>query len=336
MISQIATFAYDIKDFNFDVNSCEENESSFDNVLQRTWTHAEKINVFRYILNIRDSKILKGKYRFLAQLNPDRAQTRRAPELITSMLQHFSPTGFNFTKLMQQEMLFDVGSGDTNDIVAINVSPLEQCHCLLLTERLKCLPQIMTEYSLHKVLDLCLLSNSWSLRAAFNGLCAIASVNHLHWHLYYLKHEMLLEYIDICNYISGVHLLVDYPAKGFCLKLSDFKDIKDFVSRAFLVINYLQLRQMAHNVYVTRAKAKCNDKLYNDLRIYIWVRKPFIGMKDTTAFTIAACELFGHLSIGDENIYNNLTEENVSSVLHDITEEYFLLIKDELKNVLKK
>lgn len=77
------------------------------------------------------------------------------------MLQPFNSIGFNFTKLRQQEILFDIGNGDTNDIVAINSSPLEHSHCLVLVERLKCLPQIMTEYSLYKVTELCLLSNSW-------------------------------------------------------------------------------------------------------------------------------------------------------------------------------
>lgn len=77
------------------------------------------------------------------------------------MLQPFNSIGFNFTKLTQQEILFDIGNGDTNDIVAINASPLEQGHCLVLVECLKCLPQIMTEYSLYKVTELCLLSNSW-------------------------------------------------------------------------------------------------------------------------------------------------------------------------------
>ncbi|XP_011859755.1 PREDICTED: GDP-D-glucose phosphorylase 1 [Vollenhovia emeryi] len=333
---QITTFAYDTKDFNFLVNSCEENESLFDNTLRHMWKQAEEIKAFRYILNIRESKTLKGKYRFLVQLNPDRAQCRRAPESITSTLQSFSFLGFNFTKLTRQEILFDVGNGDANDIIAINASPLEQCHCLLLTERFKYLPQIMTEYSLHKVIELCLLSNLWSLRAAFNGLCAHASVNHLHWHLYYLKYEMLLEYIDLCSYISGIYLLVDYPAKGFCLKFSDFKNIKDFVSRTFVVVNHLQLRQMAYNVYITRAKSKSNDELYNDIRIYIWVRKPLIGVKDTIAFIPGVCELFGHLSIKDENAYNSLTEDNVNNVLYNITEEYFSLIKDELKIILEK
>lgn len=101
--------------------------------------------------------------------------------------------------------------------------------------------------------------------------------------------------------MSGIHLLIDYPAKGFCIKLSDFKNIKDFVSHTFLVVNYLQLRQMAHNVYITRAKLKPNDDLYNDVRIYIWVRKSLIGIKDTTAFIPGVCELFGHLSIRGKN-----------------------------------
>ncbi|XP_011261105.1 GDP-D-glucose phosphorylase 1 isoform X2 [Camponotus floridanus] len=294
---QIPTFFYDAKDFNIIIKLNKEQESQFDNILQQTWKQAEEAKAFRYILNIRSSKSLKGEYRFLAQLNPERAQCRRAPESVTSMLQPFNSIGFNFTKLAQQEILFDIGNGDTNDIIAINASPLEQGHCLVLTERLKCLPQIMTEYSLYKVTELCLLSNSWSLRAIFNSLCAHASVNHLHWHLYYLKYEMLLEYIDLCSYTSNVYLLINYPAKGFCLKLSSFKNIRDFVSQTFLIVNYLQSHQVAHNVYITRAKSGLNDDLYNDIRIYIWARKPSPGIKDTTAFIPAVCELFGHLSI---------------------------------------
>lgn len=104
--------------------------------------------------------------------------------------------------------------------------------------------------------------------------------------------------------MSGIDLLINYPAKGFCLKLSNFKSIRDFVSQTFLVVNYLQLQQVAHNVYITRAKSRPNDDLYNDIRIYIWARKPFIGVKDTIAFIPAVCELFGHLSIrGKSNIH---------------------------------
>lgn len=96
-------------------------------------------------------------------------------------------------------------------------------------------------------------------------------------------------------------MLVDYPAKGFCLKLSDFKNIKDLVSRAFLVVNHLQLRRMAHNVYITRARSKSNAELYDDIRIYIWVRKPLIDPKDKTAILPGVCELSGHLTIRGKN-----------------------------------
>jgi len=66
-------------------------------------------------------------------------------------------------------------------------------------------------------------------------------------------------------------------------------------------VNYLQLRQMPHNVYITRAKSKSSDELYNDLRIYIWVRKPLIGAKDITTFIPAGCEFFGHITIKGKN-----------------------------------
>lgn len=62
-------FSYNTKDFNFAVKSCEDDEAPFDNVLQKMWKQAEEIKAFQYILNIRSSKILKGKYRFLAQVH---------------------------------------------------------------------------------------------------------------------------------------------------------------------------------------------------------------------------------------------------------------------------
>lgn len=51
-------------------------------------------------------------------------------------------------------------------------------------------------------------------------------------------------------------------------------------------------------------------------------------------YIIIICYIF-HTYISDENIYNNLTEDDVINVLHNITEEYFLLIKNELKITLE-
>lgn len=65
--NQDLTFFYDAKDFNFIVNF-EENGSPLDNRLQQKWKYAEKVKAFRYVLNIRSSKILKGRYKFLVQV----------------------------------------------------------------------------------------------------------------------------------------------------------------------------------------------------------------------------------------------------------------------------
>ena len=43
-------------------------ESTFDSVLEEKWVKAQQNGIFRYILNIQDSKILEGKYQFLIQV----------------------------------------------------------------------------------------------------------------------------------------------------------------------------------------------------------------------------------------------------------------------------
>lgn len=48
-----------------------------------------------------------------------------------------------------------------------------------------------------------LLSGVKNFKAAFNSLCAYASVNHLHWHLYYLQHHQLrLETIGAKRWVT--------------------------------------------------------------------------------------------------------------------------------------
>lgn len=41
---------------------------TFDIMIRERWEEAKKKGIFRYMLNIQDSKILDGKYQFLAQV----------------------------------------------------------------------------------------------------------------------------------------------------------------------------------------------------------------------------------------------------------------------------
>ena len=76
------------------------------------------------------------------------------------MRQPFDPNRFNFMKISEKEILFDVGNGDGNDVLAVNISPILWSHCLLLTQRFSGLPQSVTLYSFQKALEILLLSNS--------------------------------------------------------------------------------------------------------------------------------------------------------------------------------
>jgi GDP-D-glucose phosphorylase len=49
-------------------NSVENRNSEFDIMLQSQWNRAVEKGYFRYRLNIKHSKILPGKYSFLAQV----------------------------------------------------------------------------------------------------------------------------------------------------------------------------------------------------------------------------------------------------------------------------
>ncbi|KAK2580914.1 hypothetical protein KPH14_005983 [Odynerus spinipes] len=328
------TLSYKSDHFHFWISE-KENESIFDIKLRQAWEKAQKEGVFRYILNISEWKILEGPYKLLAQLNPDRAFRRRTPEHITSMSQPFDPTKFNFTRLSKNEIMFKIKDEDEDDIVAVNVSPIEWCHSLLIVKYLQCLPQSMTQYSLQKAVELLLLSSSPYFRVAYNSLCAFASVNHLHWHLYYLKHKMLLEYIDVQPYQGSIFLLENFASKGFCFKLSSSGKVETFVSSIFSLVTYLQRHQIAHNVYITRAKTKSTEEGYDDVRTYVWARKSHVDVKDTSLFNPAVCELFGHISIKTEEAYRNLTEETIAKILDDVTRESFLMVKKDICKIVE-
>lgn len=104
---------------------------------------------------------------------------------------------------------------------------------------------------------------------------------------------------DLEEHAGPIQILRNYPVKGFCIKYFNVQNMDDIVNWAFLIIDYLQNKQIAHNIYITRGKSniKENKKEYRDVRIYIWARKSTQGAKDIHAFNLAACELFGHLSI---------------------------------------
>jgi hypothetical protein len=76
------------------------------------------------------------------------------------MLQPFDAKKFNFMKISPDEILFDIGNGDGNDIVAVNVSPILWGHSLFVSKCLSGLTQQVTLCSFKKAIEIILLSSS--------------------------------------------------------------------------------------------------------------------------------------------------------------------------------
>ncbi|NXC23394.1 GDPP1 phosphorylase, partial [Corythaeola cristata] len=174
--------------------------SRFDRALLDSWNDRMERGFFRYRLGPLPTRVLPGPMRMVAQLNVKRGTERRPPQAIRSLRQPFDPRDFNFTRIRPGEVLLRLrraadGGPEPPDhlLVAINVSPLERGHVLLLPEPARALPQALTAPLLRGGLEAALLSAHPGFRVGFNSLGGCASVNHLHLHAFYLGCALLVE-----------------------------------------------------------------------------------------------------------------------------------------------
>ncbi|CAA7021148.1 unnamed protein product [Microthlaspi erraticum] len=95
------------------------------------WEDRFQRGLFRYDVTACETKVIQGKYGVIAQLNEGRHLKKRPTEFrVDKVTQPFDGNKFNFTKLGQEELLFQFEATNENDddnspsVVAINVSPI--------------------------------------------------------------------------------------------------------------------------------------------------------------------------------------------------------------------
>ena len=170
-------------------------------ILKSTWIEAQTKDAFKYIISEDsiESRLIPGKYNFIAQFNEKRGSLRRKPQQVVDLKMEFNPNIFNFTKLSGNEILFDLvvrglPSDDTLlSTIAVNNSPIEFGSSLIVPFLNSCHNQVITVEAIRTGLTIALLSDDPSICLGFNSLGACASVNHLHFHVYYLKHKLIIE-----------------------------------------------------------------------------------------------------------------------------------------------
>lgn len=327
------------------VSSSERNgyhSSKFDTLLRQKWGQAMKDGHFRYQLDKVETKIIPGKKKYVAQLNVKRATERRKPQEITIVNQKFDPKQFNFTKIKSEEVLFELEKEETNvlcngetkkrrTLVIINVSPLEYGHILIVPDCDAFYPQILTQFAIRTGLECMLLSSHRGFKVGFNSLCAFASVNHLHLHAYYLEYDLFVENCPVTHIKGPLYELNAMPCPGFAFQL--YKNTTEDLSRdIYKVTQYLSEHEIAHNMFLTYGESFDSQSPEPTVRVYLWPRKKFIGIKEEAAFNVAVVELGGHLPIKVEELYGELTEDSINETIETakLEDQEYQSIKDDV------
>ena len=95
---------------------------------------------------------------------------------------------FDANALGKTDFEDDARTGESPNLVLINVSPIEYGHVLLVPRVLDKLPQLLTPETISLALKFAAAASNPYFRVGYNSLGAYATINHLHFQV---LHDML-------------------------------------------------------------------------------------------------------------------------------------------------
>ncbi|KVI10393.1 hypothetical protein Ccrd_011199 [Cynara cardunculus var. scolymus] len=227
---------------------------------------------FSFLDSLLLGEVIPGEHGFVAQLNEGRHLKKRPTEFqVDKVLQPFDENKFNFTKVGQEEVLFQFEASEDNEVsfhpnasvdlgkspsvVAINVSPIEYGHVLLIPRILERLPQRIDHESLLLALYMAREAASPHFRLGYNSLGAFATINHLHFQAYYLAVPFPIEKAPtrkISEFNGGVLIseIFNYPVKGLVFEGGNsLEDLSNVVADSCIC---LQNNNIPYNCYAEK------------------------------------------------------------------------------------
>ncbi|VDO59719.1 unnamed protein product [Haemonchus placei] len=265
-------------------------------LLHSRWQEAKSRNAFNYGLNCM-YKLLEGQYNLsmqyrqvwrpfrldmeaigfahewlgygiitVDQLNVERGELRRKPMRFKHIREPFNPLRWNFTKLNENEIMLYLRCEDrpiTSDpldrhVIAVNASPLERDHSLIIPSINKCLPQVLTKTAIRLATDIMLLVADDSFNILFNSLLGQASVNHLHMHCLYWPYEsdLINRRFEHLNDLANVYIIEppNWLCSAIAFQLTSLEEYDTFRSNLTRCVEFLTEQNQAHNVFITRAQ----------------------------------------------------------------------------------
>ncbi|XWS11257.1 hypothetical protein CRYUN_Cryun38cG0068500 [Craigia yunnanensis] len=323
-----------------DVLEIENKEPSvafLDSLILGEWEDRMQRGLFRYDVTACETKVIPGEYGFIAQLNEGRHLKKRPTEFrVDKVLQPFDGNKFNFTKVGQEEVLFQFEASEDGEVqffpnapidvenspsvVAINVSPIEYGHVLLIPRILECLPQRIDCESFLLALYMAAEAGNPYFRLGYNSLGAFATINHLHFQAYYLAVPFPIEKAPtkkITTLNDGVIIseLLKYPVRGLVFEGGNtLQDLSDTVSDACIC---LQDNNIPYNVLIS----DCGKRIF--LLPQCYAEKQALGEVSTelleTQVNPAVWEISGHMVLKSRKDYDEASDENAWRLLAEVS-----------------
>ncbi|KAJ6995524.1 hypothetical protein NC653_018105 [Populus alba x Populus x berolinensis] len=225
--------------------------------------------LFRYDVTACDTKIIPGRYGFIAQLNKVRHQKKRLTEFRVDKDKKKCFSGLK-KALTTTDIFFPVrppitADSNSSSVVAINVSPIEYGHVLMIPQVLDCLPQRIDRGSFLLALHMAKEAADPFFRVGYNSLGAFATINHLHFQAYYLAAPFPVEKAPTRRIMTlkspqdeGVIVsqLQNYPVRGLVFEGENtVQDLSDSVASSCI---FLQNNNIPFNVLI----ADCGRRIF--------------------------------------------------------------------------
>ncbi|KAB2096073.1 hypothetical protein ERO13_A01G083300v2 [Gossypium hirsutum] len=308
-----------------------------DSLILGEWEDRMQRGLFRYDVTACETKVIPGEYGFVAQLNEGRHLKKRPTEFrVDKVLQPFDGNKFNFTKVGQEEVLFQFEASEDGEVqfypsapidaenspsvVAINVSPIEYGHVLLIPRILECLPQRIDRESFLLALYMAAEAGNPYFRLGYNSLGAFATINHLHFQAYYLAVPFPIEKaptkkITTLNDEVIISELLNYPVRGLVFEGGNtLQALSDTVSDACIC---LQENNIPYNVLIS----DCGKRIF--LLPQCYAEKQALGEVSPelldTQVNPAVWEISGHMVLKRRKDYDEASDENAWRLLAEVS-----------------
>ncbi|KAJ1366316.1 hypothetical protein KIN20_026947 [Parelaphostrongylus tenuis] len=344
--SSVPIYEYNVDEFIVDLRTYEKTSTQetsknrkLNDLLHSRWEAAKSKNAFKYGLNCM-YKLLEGRYNLSMQLNVERGELRRKPMRFKNIREPFNPLRWNFTKLPENEILFYLRCKDRpishdaldRHVIAVNASPLERDHSLIIPSINRCLPQVLTPTAIRLATDIMLLTADHSFNILFNSLLGQASINHLHLHFLYwpFESDLINRRFELLNDSSSKVYTIEPPdwlCHAFAFQLTSLDEYDSFQRNLTRCVEFLSDRNQAHNVFITRAQPIP----------YVFPRTNVVGSKPPTNFNPAANELAGCLTCYTVRFFESASEQSAIRIIEEdaqIPAELFERLASDFSDLL--